>query len=62
MLETIKMYIQSQPCISFEKYYTDYICSIQDLHIDAEISQLITRYTVTPNIISKIINSEVSKT
>lgn len=40
MLETVKTYIDELPDISFDQYYQDYVCRVQDQNIRIEIDSL----------------------
>lgn len=42
MLETVKSFISKDlPCISFDMYFVEYLISVQDSNIDAELKFLI---------------------
>ena len=47
MLETIKTFIKETPDISFDEFYQDYICDVQDQNVRAEIDTVQTDEIIT---------------
>ena len=57
MLETVKQTINNLPCISFSRYYSEYVMDIQDQIIENEISS-VRRSLLNPLMLDYIVDKE----
>ena len=57
MLETVKQTINNLPCISFSRYYSEYVMDIQDQIIENEISS-VRRSLLNPLMLDYIVDRE----
>ncbi len=57
MLETVKQTINNLPCISFSRYYSEYVMDIQDQIIENEISN-VRRSLLNPVMLNYIVDKE----
>lgn len=59
MLETVKQTIKKSPCISFGRYFTEYVFRMQDESIDNEVTFLLRNNKIDVNFFNKVMNKQV---
>lgn len=57
MLETVKRCIES-PCISFGRYFCQYVLKIHDMNIDNEVAFLLRNNSIDVNTFNRVMNME----
>jgi len=58
MLETVKQTIIESPCISFGRYFTEYVLDIQDRNIDNEVTFLLRNNNIDINLFNRVMNKQ----
>lgn len=61
MLETVRASIAELPDTSFEQHFQEYVMMVQDLHISAEIQQLLHHNSLDIVVMSKIIRQNYGR-
>lgn len=61
MLETIKQTIADSPCITFGRYFTEYVLNIQDANIDNEFTFLLRNNSIDVNFFNEIMNRDAEE-
>ncbi len=61
MLDLVMKMIKDSPCISFERFFQNYVMKVQDESINAEVSFLFRNNFPSENSMIKLINKEVDQ-
>ena len=59
MLDTVEFLIKNSPCISFRKYFIQYVFDVQDANIDSEVTFLLRNNRLNSVALNQLINSQL---